>query len=823
MILIDIGMPRAGPRLKAGRQLLSMNTKRVLWIFGPLVAMSGILMALALIFTPKELTSVVKDGVVCIASFDQQGDVLGWGSGFAVGDGKSLRIVTNHHVVQQMQAAQLRVFYSGDDNGYLEGTVEFFDESKDIAILKLSGSSPYIKPLRLKAAGSVKNADTVYSFGFAGDTIADGQAAFNRTDITVSAGIISNRLYQYGTKCYQLDLPLSPGESGGPLVDTRGNVVGINTRRLDNVNKPVGYAILADELAQLLAAHGLSYGTASFDSRLIFYPALCGMVLCMIAGLVLMIVVLAGKDRQEATEPADARTWVLNRKTISVAGAVLLALLFVPVVAAGASKQSDPFGVFRGGDLIDTGNVIKKDVPAASELPSSGSTEPSADITDGFPSDDGSGPAGTQISSVTGGTAAGTQHESGSSDQIDLSKTPTSAALPKLTISRDTLIIKNGESAVLTASYDGAAAKASWTSSNEKVATVDAGGRITTHMSGEADIAASVGDSGETAVCHLTVSFVPDYRQGRQNQAGNSPSNLLNGGFVAEQDEWIYYRNEADRGRLYKIHRSGDVNTRKRLSDQAVSCINVIGDWIYCNLVGVSRIRTDGSGQESLFDKQGEDPGGVGYYTASEIVAQDGWVYFVLNGSGSDEARIFRIRTDGTGYEKLNDYRSSDLSVADGRVYYTANVNGRPTLISMSADGSDSRVLYSDMAFTRATPSGQNLYLDCNGCLAVHGKDGKRIKFFDEPRFEYLGIFSGHLYFIEYAGSSGLESSVPSLCSAGMDFANKKTLYGGAGASMRQIGIVQGWVYFYTLKDNGDKQLSRLRTDGSPAEVEIVK
>ena len=797
-----------------------MNTKRVLWIFGPLVAVSVILMALALIFTPRELASVVKDGVVCIASFDQQGDVIGWGSGFAVGDGKNLRIVTNHHVVQQMQTAQLRVFYSGDDSGYLEGAVEFFDESKDIAILKLSGSSPYIKPLRLKASGSVKNADTVYSFGFAGDTIADGQAAFNRTDITVSAGIVSNRLYQYGTKCYQLDLPLSPGESGGPLVDTRGNVVGINTRRLDNVNKPVGYAILTDELAQLLAAHGLPYGTASFDARLIFYPALCGMVLCMIAGLVLMIITLAGKGRQEVAGPADTRTPALNRKAISVAGTVLMALLFVPVIAASASKQSDPFGVFRGSNLIDTGNVIKKDVAAASDLPSSDNTEPSADTADGVPSAEGSGSDGPQVSSGAQRTSEGSQYESDVPYQSDASKTSPSAALPKLTVSRSTLTIKNGESAVLSASYAGAAVKATWNSSNEKVATVDAGGRITAHMSGEADISASIGDAGETAVCRLTVSFVPDYRQGRQNQAGNTPSNLLNGGFVAEQDEWIYYRNEADRGRLYKIHRSGDVNTRKRLSDQEVSCINVIGDWIYCNLIGVSRIRTDGSGQESLFDKQGDDPGGVGYYTAKEIVARDGWVYFVLAGSSYDEARIFRIHADGTGCEKLNDYRSSGLSVADGRVYYTADVNGRPTLISMSTDGSDSRVIYSDPAFCFVTPAGQNLYLNCNGYLAVYGKDGKRIKYFNEPRFSYLNISGGHLYYIEY---SGVENSPSSLRSADTDCTDNKTIYVGENAPAQQIGIVQGWIYFYTLKENGDKQLNRLRTDGSPAEVEIVK
>ena len=800
-----------------------MNTKRVLWIFGPLAAVSGILMALALIFTPKELTSIVKDGVVCIASFDQQGDVIGWGSGFAVGNGKSMRIVTNHHVVQQIQTAQLRVFYSGDDNGYLEGAVEFFDESKDIAVLKLAGSSPYIKPLRLKAAGSVKNADTVYSFGFAGDTITDGQAAFNRTDITVSAGIISNRLYQYGTRCYQLDLPLSPGESGGPLVDTRGNVVGINTRRLDNSSKPVGYAILADELAQLLSSHGLPYGTASFDDRLIFYPALCGMVLCMIAGLVLMIVTLAGKERPEAAVVADMRTYpVLNRKAISVAGTVLLALLFVPVIVGSASRKSDPFGVFRGDNLVNTGNIIKKDVPAESDVPSPGATKTSADTTGGFPSVEGSGAAGLQASSGAEGTNAGTQNEPDTSLQSGhASQTVPSAVLPKLTVSQRELTIKNGESAALTASYDGAAAKVNWSSSNEKVATVDADGRITTHMSGEADICASIGDAGETAVCRLTVSFVPDYRQGRQNQIGNSPSNLLNGGFVAEQDEWIYYRNEADRGRLYKIHRSGDVNTRKRLSDQEVSCINVIGDWIYCNLAGVSRIRTDGSGQESLFDRQGEDPGGVGYYAATEIVARDGWVYFVLADTGTyDAARIIRIHPDGTGYEKLNDYRSSYLSVTDDRIYYTADVNGRPTLISMSTDGSDSRVIYSDPAFNFATPSGQNLFLDCNGYLAVYGKDGKRMKFYNEPRFQYLNIFNGRLYYTEY---SETEYSIPSLCSANADFTDKKMISAGTGATMHHIGIVQGWIYFYTQKDNGNKQLHRVRTDGSSAAIETVK
>jgi hypothetical protein len=79
------------------------------------------------------------------------------------------------------------------------------------------------------------------------------------------------------------------------------------------------------------------------------------------------------------------------------------------------------------------------------------------------------------------------------------------------------------------------------------------------------------------------------------NEYGNTPGNIINGGYAAIQGDWIYYNNASDDGKLYKIKTDG--SGRQKLNDDVSSYINVIGDWIYYtdDIGNICKIKTDGS------------------------------------------------------------------------------------------------------------------------------------------------------------------------------------------------------------------------------------
>ena len=62
------------------------------------------------------------------------------------------------------------------------------------------------------------------------------------------------------------------------------------------------------------------------------------------------------------------------------------------------------------------------------------------------------------------------------------------------------------------------------------------------------------------------------------NTIGNTPGNIVNGGYVAQQGDWIYYCNVSLGYTLYKIRTDG--SERTKLSDDSSLYINVIGDWV---------------------------------------------------------------------------------------------------------------------------------------------------------------------------------------------------------------------------------------------------
>jgi hypothetical protein len=187
----------------------------------------------------EDVAAVVKrssDAVVLIIISDSTGKETALGSGFLVSpDGK---VVTNYHVVSGAHSAIVKL-----SNGALfpAAGVLAFDVDQDLAIIKVDGKNlPF---LSLADVSKLQVGDHVVAIG--SPLGLEG---------TVSDGIISAVREEEHTKWIQTTAPVSHGNSGGPLLNMDGNVVGVITWGVSlQVGQNLNFAIPSGEVKAILS------------------------------------------------------------------------------------------------------------------------------------------------------------------------------------------------------------------------------------------------------------------------------------------------------------------------------------------------------------------------------------------------------------------------------------------------------------------------------------------------------------------------------------------------------------------------------------------
>ncbi len=162
--------------------------------------------------TPREIYQQAIDAVVTVVLVDENNEEMGFGSGFAI-DSDGL-ILTNAHVVSAEHSA---VFVVLADGTALEAEIVGLDrQGRDLAALKLK--EDYALPHLLLATHADSTVgDTVYAIG-----TPTGIAN------TMTSGIVSN-VMTGGSEILH-NAAINSGNSGGPLLNQDGQVIGINTR-----------------------------------------------------------------------------------------------------------------------------------------------------------------------------------------------------------------------------------------------------------------------------------------------------------------------------------------------------------------------------------------------------------------------------------------------------------------------------------------------------------------------------------------------------------------------------------------------------------------
>lgn len=187
------------------------------------------------------------------------------GSGFAIGDPKKNveYIVTNAHVVTDIfgNMGNLRVYFSYAQNDFVVPTLYKIDKEKDIAVLKLPEPTDKRTALVLCPSDKVDMNNEVSALGYpyTSDLLGDN-SKYDINDVTVTRGVISREYYENQTTraMYQIDAYINHGNSGGPLVNAKGEVVGINTVGLEG-DGSINGAIKIDELINLVPRDQLGY------------------------------------------------------------------------------------------------------------------------------------------------------------------------------------------------------------------------------------------------------------------------------------------------------------------------------------------------------------------------------------------------------------------------------------------------------------------------------------------------------------------------------------------------------------------------------------
>lgn len=206
--------------------------------------------------------SVVR--VVTVAMVE--GEVVGFGHGSGIAISPT-RIVTNAHVVesavQYPNNVALGVVPSEGQKSYAAKLIAI-DTARDLALVEIAGAR---LPVAAVYSGPMEAGDDVVALGYPGNVdlaTARSAADYITPRIPVrSEGNMSNMQAIDGVATLVHTAKISRGNSGGPLVDPCGRIVGINTfiTRADDGDSPFAFAIATRELARFLTDAGQSYAS----------------------------------------------------------------------------------------------------------------------------------------------------------------------------------------------------------------------------------------------------------------------------------------------------------------------------------------------------------------------------------------------------------------------------------------------------------------------------------------------------------------------------------------------------------------------------------
>jgi S1-C subfamily serine protease len=146
------------------------------------------------------------------------GRMVSSGTGFVVAPGRAL---TNHHVIEDCRAVRIRTAGGGD----LPARVITSDRDRDLALIEVPETAG--PPLSFRRDQNIRRGEGVVTYGFPLAGLLSSGPTLTTGEVSALAGLQDNQ------RQYQISAPVQPGNSGGPLLDMGGNVVGVIVSKLN--------------------------------------------------------------------------------------------------------------------------------------------------------------------------------------------------------------------------------------------------------------------------------------------------------------------------------------------------------------------------------------------------------------------------------------------------------------------------------------------------------------------------------------------------------------------------------------------------------------
>jgi S1-C subfamily serine protease len=181
-----------------------------------------------------DIAERVGKSVTMIVTYDATGSVIGQGSGVFIN--KNGLVLTNAHVLEDAYSAEV----ISDLGTFDRITIVFRDPTRDLALIQLKTNQA--SPISFASDPNFRPGDRVVAIG--------NPLGLEKT---VSDGLISGiRLTNDGVELIQTTVPISPGSSGGVLLNTSGELIGITSSTLEagqNINFAISLRTILDFLS----------------------------------------------------------------------------------------------------------------------------------------------------------------------------------------------------------------------------------------------------------------------------------------------------------------------------------------------------------------------------------------------------------------------------------------------------------------------------------------------------------------------------------------------------------------------------------------------